>query len=155
MNWLVVEIIVKYKKMKIYKKGDKVTWNGGGIISGNGNLSQKKVLVVTSRQSSANYDQYGGYYTVKTEAGGAAGYVYGNEIKGFAITKAELTEELKNLEKSKKEIEEKIDLMSKFDMEVYDENVIKAHSVLEVIGKNKLNNVDKAKLIAKLINSEV
>jgi hypothetical protein len=155
MNWLVVGIIAKYKKMKTFKKGDKITGNGTPIFSGNPSLaSNNKVELIITAIGNSNNGVYGTLYSLKTLKGVSAGQAYASEIKLVSCTVKDLEGELKALEKSKSELENKISIMKKFDMEEYDENVVKAHSVLELIGKDKLSNVDKAKLIAKLINSE-
>jgi hypothetical protein len=140
------------KGTKIFKKGDKVVYNGTTNLSGNSNLYNGTVLVINSCNNGNGYTQYGGYYIVRFEDGKSAGSVYGNEIKLYALTKAQIQEEIDSLEKEKASLQEKLSIMKAYEMDIYDENTIKVYQTLSIIDKKGTSKIDKAKAIAKLIN---
>lgn len=142
----------KMKGTKVFKKGDKVIYNGGTHLSGNNNLYNNTTLTISSVNNGSIYSKYGGYYGVKLENGQSAGSVYGNEIKLYTQTKQQLQEEIDSLEKEKQSLQEKIDIMNEFKMEIFDENTIKVYQTLSIIDKKGTSKIDKAKAIAKLIN---
>ena len=78
-------------------------------------------------------------------------WMFTTDIAFPEVSKAELEEELKNIKKAEKEVKEKLDYLKATKQNTFDETQYKVYNTLQVL-KSKNSDVEKAKVIAELIN---
>lgn len=102
----------------------------------------------------------GGYITNAKKGGVYTNSIYFTNftIEGYTIEAFEEQievnkKEIKELQEENKSLEARIKFMKENDMEEYDEDVFKSLEVLQLLEKDNLSQIDKAKIIANIIKN--
>lgn len=79
-------------------------------------------------------------------------FFYSDDL-GLAIeTREDLQESLTNILKQKSEIEDKLTYINEVGNETFDENEYKTYKTLTLLDNKKLSKIEKARIIAGMIN---
>ncbi len=74
-------------------------------------------------------------------------------MEEVASSKVELEKKIKKLKTEMEEVQSKIDFMNETGNEQFDAEEYKVYSTLKLFQNDKLSDIEKSKLIAKLIRS--
>jgi len=91
---------------------------------------------------------------IKNTNGHLAGWAYEWEMEEVSCSKVVFEEKMEKLKSEMEELQRKIDFLNETGNEQFDEEEYKVYSTLKLFQNDKLTDVEKSKLIAKLIKGK-
>ncbi len=102
-----------------------------------------------------SYADYGfGAYLIRDINGVSYGWAYEWEMEEIGSSKVVLKERMEQLKSEMEELQRKIDFLNETGNEQFDAEEYKVYSTLKLFQNDKLTDVEKSKLIAKLIKGK-
>jgi hypothetical protein len=111
--------------------------------------SDREFIVAEKRELSSGVVD--GAWWIKDLCGVNYGWAYEWEMEEVASSKVVLEQKMEKLKTEMEEVQSKIDFLNETGNELLDEEEFKVYSTLKLFQNDKLTDVEKSKLIAKLI----
>jgi len=124
--------------------------------SSNSFIGSDREFIVAERYDSCGTGSSGmrEAWWIKDLCGVNYGWAYEWEMEEVASSKVVLEQKMEKLKTEMEEVQSKIDFLNETGNELLDEEEFKVYSTLKLFQNEKLNDIEKSKLIAKLIKGK-
>jgi hypothetical protein len=132
------------KKVKLVRRKDECRPHSSNLYIG----SDREFLVSDASGIS------GSAWIIKDIFGVQYGWVYEWEMEEIGSSKESFEKKIEDLKSEMEEVQRKIDFLNETKSEIFDTEEYKVYSTLKLFQNEKLTDVEKSKLIAKLIKDK-